>query len=92
MDLLRIAARVAGEMMEPVYMVIEYPAEVSEDDALARARKLIPCKTGNWEDVDSQPGMLVGNLECEPGYYDANPDGAEYGPDDAGVRVVWETP
>lgn len=90
MDLLRIASRVASAM-ESVYMSIQIPPGMSEDEAVGRAKALIPCETGEWYLVDDGTGWYSGNMECGAGFYDVS-DGGSYGPDDAGVSVTWEKP
>jgi hypothetical protein len=77
---------------DAVFMSITVPAGMTEAQAVERARVLLPCQTETWEKVDEGNGWVVGNMYCETGYYDDHPDGAEYGPDDAGVKVEWETP
>lgn len=73
-------------------MAISVPQGMDKAEAVRRARALLPCKTGTWEEVDESDGGVLGLMECGDGYYDAHPDGASYGPDDAGVSVEWETP
>ena len=78
--------------MEPVFMSVQFPPGMPKEEAVERAKKLVPCQVGAWEEEQSEDGWTAGNLECEPGFYEANEDGGEYGPDDAGVTVSWETP
>lgn len=104
MDLMRIAARVAGaedadvpEAMgakptEAVFMSIQFPEGMDKAEVVARAKALIPCEVGDWQEEQAEADWMVGNMDCEEGFYDENEDGGEYGPDDAGVSVSWETP
>lgn len=103
MDLVKIAARVVGAgpgsvpdsgggAMEAVYMSIQFPAGMDKAEAVERAKALVPCEVGAWEEVDSGDDWVAGNLDCEEGFYEENEDGGDYGPDDAGVSVSWETP
>ena len=91
MNVQKIANRIAGEY-EQIYMNISYPSQMADDEVLLRAKALIPCDTGMWEEEDRGEGWMSGNMGCPPGFYDSEPDGAEYGPDGAGVVVEWETP
>ncbi len=78
--------------MELIFVSIEHPVGMARDEAVRRAKALVPVRTGAFETDDEGEGNIVGNLECEDGYYAAHPDGCEYGPDDAGVEIAWETP
>lgn len=77
---------------EAVYMSVQFPKGMDRAEAVERAKELVPCEVGGWEEVDAGEDWVAGNLECEAGFYEENPDGGEYGPDDAGVSVSWETP
>lgn len=76
--------------MEFVYIRISHPSGMSKCEVLTRARKLIPCRTGAWGEDDSCVDWREGNLELEDGFYDKNPE-VEYGPDDSGLKVTWES-
>jgi hypothetical protein len=78
--------------MELIEMTITKPAGMTQDEAVRRARALIPCKTGSFQGYDISAESAYGSMECEDGFYENNPDGGSYGPDDAGVQVEWETP
>jgi hypothetical protein len=82
----------AKRPMEAVFMSIQHPEGMDKAEAVERAKRLIPCETGEWEEEQAEADWTVGNMDCEAGFYDENPDGGEYGPDDAGVSVSWETP
>lgn len=75
-----------------VYININVPQGMNTNEAIQRAKALFPCKTGEFELEQYDQGWIVGNMQCEAGYYENNPDGAEYGPDEKGVTVNWETP
>ena len=75
-----------------VYININVPQGMNTNEAIQRAKVLFPCKTGEFELEQYDQGWIVGNMQCEAGYYENNPDGAEYGPDEKGVTVNWETP
>lgn len=81
---------------EQVQMAVRFPQGMNDQEALRRAKALVPCETTTWELEcsleKSKQTVVVGLLYCEEGYYEAHPDGAEYGPDAAGVSVEWETP
>lgn len=77
---------------EFVYMSISIPRGMNADEAIQRAKALLPCKTGEFELNQSDEEWIAGSMQCEIGYYENNPDGAEYGPDKKGVTVNWETP
>ena len=77
---------------ELIYIIINVPREMDVDEAISRAKALFPCKTGEFELNQSDQDWIAGNMQCEIGYYENNPDGAEYGPDEKGVSVSWETP
>lgn len=91
MDHLRIAARIAAAM-DPIFMGVDFPAGMPMDEVVERAKKLIPARTGGWSPTQVEDGWMVGEMECEPGFYEASPVYNEYGPDDAGVKVSWEKP
>jgi hypothetical protein len=86
------AANLADDFPDAVFMGIQHPKGMPSEEAIKRAKALIPCKTGEFDIGQEEEDWLVGNMECEAGYYEKNPDGADYGPDDAGVEVSWETP
>jgi hypothetical protein len=88
---------------EAIFMSVEFPTGMDMKEVIKRAQTLVPCKVqaGGWEQQDSGESMpyggknrkwIVGNMYCESGFYEDNPDGGQYGPDDAGVIVTWETP
>lgn len=78
--------------MEAVFMSVQFPKGMDKAEAVERAKALVPCEVGDWQEEQVEDGWMVGNLDCEEGFYEQNPDGASYGPDDAGVKVEWETP
>jgi hypothetical protein len=83
---------IVSSNMEAIFMGVEFPVDMDKQEAIDRAKALIPCEVGDCEVDDSGPGWIAGNFYCEEGFYENNPDGDSYGPDDAGVKVVWETP
>lgn len=85
--------------MIEVYVQIRFPSTVSKEEAIERAKRLVPGVVGSWTEeqasdvqpVGTEQGWIVGNLEIGEGAFE--PDGeAEFGPDDAGVSISWETP
>ena len=78
--------------MEHVFIGIQFPEGMSKEEAVERAKKLVPCQVGAWEEEQSDDGWMTGNLECGSGFYEENENGGEYGPDDGGVPVSWEKP
>jgi hypothetical protein len=66
---------------------------MNKQEAIERAKALIPCEVGEFEEDDAAgDSWVTGNFYCEEGFYETNPDGGSYGPDEAGVKVSWETP
>lgn len=88
-DLKKILANIDEEMVS-IFVEIVYPAGMTKEVALEKAREIVPCKTGNWELEDSGDGWMVGNLDCPESFYEENPDGFEASSD--GVIVGFETP
>jgi hypothetical protein len=92
----RIARRLAAQddVMTHVFVGINFPSAMSQEQALETARKLLPCNTGDWEvdqhEQDGEMQWMVGNLEMPEWFYHENPDGFENTGD--GVTIGFETP
>lgn len=78
------------ENTEEIFMSISFPSTITKEEALERAKKLVPSTVGEWFEIDSGDGYVCGNMECEDGFYGKSDDYNKYGPDDAGVVVEWE--
>jgi hypothetical protein len=78
--------------MESIYMTATNPNGLPQEKLHESIRALLPFKTGAIEVEQDFDGEIAFNIDSEEGAYDEYPDGAEFGPDEHGVVVQWDSP